>query len=289
MSNNNEPPPAYDFVNNIKNLTENLSPETLDANIRQTRMLYNAMHIQMLNYTATSPKCSECGYCPKFKYENIKTYCEKQDIKYQSDNNNNSLIITKFYKEFDFSIHLNFEILKVNHCEKCCNWVGYYKFNTEKNTHTQIYYSLYFDDYVLTNDVKSMCKLFGQKFIDLNIFWFNMDSIYYNVAYQKGDNFLTDIVYMCPFNLHKDTFNLYNRKIKRPGDNETLESSIFTRYFIFVNSKKEKEKKNKIEKEKLLIEKNKRDKLEKERLEKERLEKERKEAKMRKRWSILRK
>ncbi len=193
------------------------------------------MHVKMLNYGAISPTCPECGHCPKFDYDGIKTYCQEMGFKYEFNEYSQKLKISKPFifmgNDTPFKMDLNFEILKINHCEKCYTWIGYYKFNSDPVPYGTVIY----DDGInynrsiqeLTHNIKGMNQLFGQKFIDINVYWYNncYSKIGFNVAYQKGENFTTDIIFRFPL-----FDSRHHRGYKQPRDNENLCYSIGSLY-----------------------------------------------------------
>lgn len=208
MSDNN-PPPAYDFINDIKNITEAVPSDVLAVNAQQTRMLYNAMHKKMLDYGASSPTCPECGYCIEFNYDEIrqKLTDDGYELKHSHDDINHkdglycytksiNRVCQGRFKSGVHTVNLGFTPLKVNHCEKCKTWIGYYRYHN-----TSCYGDKFTNSYMCSYDIcqwrspdiiKNMIDLFGEKFIDINLFWISKSG---NVYYQNGPSFVDNIIH----------------------------------------------------------------------------------------------
>lgn len=233
MSNNNKPLSSNDLIDTVKSIVKMTSNNKPDANIIQTRMLYNIAHLKARNYTANSPICPECGYCPTFDTDDlIQKLAKYYDV---------NLIGTDMIEgiKFKFKYTLNYKnkiidvdtaflfmkILKVNHCEKCKTWIGYYRYhNIDINIDKDIKYCI-IDENFRQNDINAIVSTYGEKFLHVNTYWILNDMLFYDIFYQKGDDPIEDIIQrkQILYETHSVTLPKY---VSPPRDGFTLFSFI---------------------------------------------------------------
>lgn len=274
-----------------------------NKNTIQIRQALNGINIKNYAYNTESPRCIECGYRPKFDIQCVIDWCKTLNLNVEDTDINNgenydkiNLFISKDIKNPEnenqtvkYKVKYLINIFKVNYCEQCHTWVGFYRQNHDDKSKI---INLNHKNYNLNSNINISENIFGRKFITSNIFWLatNYDEKELSwLIYQTSDADYRKYMTRCPSltnNIPYDSISLcsnikwcyteaeskqINKWIKEKEVNEEIE-----RIEIYRKHMKKEEERKKKEKEEEKARKRKEKEEEKERKRREEEEEERK-------------